>query len=100
MGLATISAVGTLNSTGVSSGISTLSVTPVTRGNLLVCAPMVSTSGGAPSVSAVSGGGVTTWVNSMPSVQFTTPPATQRGAIWMGIVTTPGAATITITSST
>jgi hypothetical protein len=100
MPLAQISGVGTLASGGFSSGKATQAVTPVTKGNLLVLGVWNTTSSGNPNVSAVAGGGVTTWTQVLSSVQFTTPPATQRGAIWMGQITTTGAATVTITSST
>lgn len=100
MPLSLISAVGTLASGGFSSGKSTQAVTPVTKGGLLVLGVWNTTSSGNPTVSAVSGGGVTTWTQVRASTQFTTPPATQRGAMWMGQITTTGSATVTITSST
>lgn len=103
MPLSTISAVGTLKKTGFIStdpGRGQLAVTPTTIGNLLVLATWVTTSAGAPSVSAVANGGATTWTRILPSTQFTTPPATQRGDVWIGQVTTTGAGTIQLTSST
>lgn len=100
MPLSQISAVGTLASGGFASAKATQAVTPVTKGGLLVLGVWNTTSSGTPTVSAVSGGGVTTWTQVRASTQFTTPPATQRGAMWMGQITTPGAATVTITSST
>lgn len=100
MPLAQISGVGTLTSGGFASAKATQAVTTVTLGGLLVLGVWNSTSSGTPTVSAVSGGGVTTWTQVLTSTQFTTPPATQRGAVWMGQITTTGAGTVTITSST
>jgi hypothetical protein len=99
MPLAQISAVGTLASGGFTTGKTTQAITPVTKGDLLVLGVWDATSSGAPNVSAVSGGGVTTWSQVLASAQFTTPPVTQRGAMWMGQVTATGSATVTITSS-
>lgn len=100
MGLATISAVGTLKSTGFVSVVATLSVSPTTIGNAMVFSTWVSNTGTTPTVATVTGGGCTNWRVILPSTQFTSPPATQRGDVWIGTVTTPGASTITITSST
>lgn len=102
-----ISAVGTLKSTGFASGNNTLAVAPAALGNLLVLATWITTSSGAPTVSAVSGGGCPAsgsglfgaWTRILASTQFTTPPATQRGDIWIGTATATGSSTITTTSS-
>jgi hypothetical protein len=98
MPLVTISAVGTLKSSGFVSHQATLPVSPTTLGNVQIFATWVSTSSGAPSVATVSGGGVTTWTRILASTQFASPVA-QRGDVWMGPVTSTGSSTITITGS-
>lgn len=100
MVLLSISAVSTLKFSGFVNLQATLSISPTTPGNLLVFSCYTTTSSGSPSVSNVSGGGVSTWFESLLSAQFTTPPANQRGTIWLGTAKTTGASTVTITSST
>ena len=78
--------------TGGGSGTKTLAVTPVTVGNVLVFAAWCGTT--ADRITAVSGGGVTTWNN----LAFSNPGSIEC-ELWWGTVTAAGAATITITTA-
>ena len=79
--------------TNSGSGALTLSVTPVTTGDILVLAFQA---GATALSSSVSGGGVTTWSNATGYLDTTNQ---QLVEIWWGPVTATGAATITVTNS-
>jgi len=83
-----IKPVGTLTSNG-GSALTTLNVTPVTTGDVFVVFAEVSTTG--PTVSSVSGGGVTTWNK---GVQFAGTGGVDT-EIWFGKITTTGSSTVT-----
>ena len=89
----TISGVGTAY-TASGTGLTTLSVTPTAAGNCLVLATMLYID--TVTVASVSGGGVTTWTNlASPFVSY----GGHTLDLWIGVVTTSGAATITVTGS-
>lgn len=72
----------------------TIPVSPTTVGNALLLTTRIA---GAPTITAVSGGGVTTWTRvAGPSVD-TAFSATHE--MWLGTITATGSATITITFS-
>ena len=75
-----------------SADASTLSVTPVPVGDLLICAIFIF-SGTSPPVSAVSGGGVSTWTHIIDHADS----AHSYLSLWWGIVTATGAHTISFT---
>lgn len=89
-----ITAVGTLaKASGI--GQKTVSVSPTTLGDILVLSVLMQLT--VNTVTAVSGGGVTTWHRLIGS----TPSVTSGDAeIWWGVVTATGAGTITITTGT
>lgn len=90
----TVQQVGSLK-TNSGTAISTLAVTPVTVGNLLVVA------GGVKSATihytTLSGGGVTTWTHLVGP--FVGTSGTWSQDMWMGVVTTAGSSTITFSAS-
>ncbi|MGO9754774.1 MAG: hypothetical protein ACLP22_25495 [Solirubrobacteraceae bacterium] len=76
--------------------LKTLAVNPTTAGDILVLATASSTTPDL--VTAVSGGGVTTWtelIYALPSGSGS-PGST---SLWWGVITSPGPSTITITTS-
>lgn len=77
------------------NGLKTLAVTPQTVGNVLVLS--ILSLGNAATVSAVTGGGVTTWTKAAGANPAFPAGTTGDSELWYGVVTTPGAATITIT---
>jgi hypothetical protein len=91
---AVASAVGSLASQVSTTGGTTLSVSPLNLGDLMV---VTVETGAAVQVSSLSGGGVTTWTRALQWA----PAGTDR-EIWYGTVTTTGASTITfaLTGST
>lgn len=95
--IATITAVGSLIS-AVAAQQTTLSVSPAAAGNILMLAVETKfTVGQNYSCTGVSGGGCTQWtraVQLLPDAQ-----GIHEITIWYGVVTTPGAATITATFS-
>lgn len=88
----TISAVGAA-ATGGGAGTTTLAVNPTAVGDVLVLATNLTST--SLSVSAVSGGGVSSWQQAASS--FVGSGSTV--GMWMGTVTTAGSSTITITGS-
>ncbi len=84
-----ITAVGTLASADA-SGLTTLTVSPKTVGDVLAVFAQVSSATGT-TVSSVSGGGVTTWTKAM---QFNGSVGADA-ELWYGKVTTTGSSTIT-----
>ncbi len=84
-----ISAVGTLTTTS-GTGATTISVDPTTAGDMLVVSILDT---GTPTVTALSGGGVTAWTKAVGA------GSGFDDEIWYGKVTTPGTATITATWS-
>ena len=86
----TIAPMGVMSSMG-GTGLTTLSVTTQTVGDVLVvCAEVDSAT---PTVSSISGGGVTTWTR---GVQFAG-SGTSEEEIWFGPVTTTGTSTVSFT---
>ena len=76
--------------------LTTLAVNPTTAGDILVLA--TATYGNSDLVTAVSGGGVTTWtelIYALPSGSG----AEGSTSLWWGVITSPGPSTITITTS-
>jgi hypothetical protein len=73
------------------AGVTTLNVSPFNTGDLMVLAFYAN--GGA--ATAVAGGGVSSWA--CASGYFDTSASAYSG-IWWGIVTAPGAATVTVTN--
>lgn len=88
----TVSAVGSAATSG-GTGTTTLSVSPTAVGDCLVLATNLTSV--SLSVASVAGGGVTTWARVASS--FVGSGSTID--MWMGIVTTAGSSTITITGS-
>jgi len=89
-----ITAVGSLvKATG--ANLRTLSVSPTTIGDLLVL--WIVAPGAFHTSTAVSGGGVSTWNKGAQALDSTNGGDAE---VWWGVVTTTGAATITITNST
>ena len=88
-----ISAVGSI---AISNGVNTLSVSPTAIGNILVLTVPNTGSGVNTPLTAVSGGGVTTWVL-VAWGGYRTPG--YGIDLWYGVVTSTGASTITITAS-
>ncbi len=77
--------------------LTTLAVNPTTAGDILVLA--TASYGNSDLVTAVSGGGVTTWtelIYALPSGSG----AEGSTSLWWGVITSPGPSTITITTST
>ena len=73
--------------------LTTLAVNPTTAGDILVLA--TATYGNSDLVTAVSGGGVTTWtelIYALPSGSG----AEGSTSLWWGVITSPGPSTITI----
>lgn len=95
--MATISAVGSLVS---NAGARTMAVTPTTVGNaiLLVCDTSNATISGTIFVSAVSGGGCSTWTQIAGPFKETA-DSFDEDNLWLGIVTSTGSSTITVTTS-
>ncbi len=80
---------------GSGSAVTTLGVTPVNQGDLLILTTQIPTSGDY--VKSISGGGVSNW----SQVTFINGNGTvNRVEMWMGQVTTTGAGTITVTYNT
>ena len=73
--------------------LTTLAVNPTTAGDILVLA--TATYGNSDLVTAVSGGGVTTWTELIYAL-----PSGGEGStsLWWGVITSPGPSTITITT--
>jgi RHS repeat-associated protein len=88
-----ISAVGSLASNN-GTGLSTLAVTPATVGDLEVLA--VGLGSTTPTVSSVSGGGVTSWSKLEQYDDSAFPTDVE---LWMGKVTTAGSSTVTVSFS-
>jgi hypothetical protein len=88
---AAISPVGGLTS-AAGSGVTKLSVAPHSAGNAFVAVVKVSSS--TTTVTALSGGGVTTWTKLEAFKD-----ASHDNELWLGTVTTPGSSTITVTFS-
>jgi len=89
-----ITAVGSLaKATG--ANLRTLSVSPTATGDVLIL--WVVSPGAFQATSAVSGGGVTTWHAGAKALDGTNGGVAE---VWWGVVTTTGAATITITNAT
>ncbi|MGP8179653.1 MAG: YncE family protein, partial [Acidimicrobiales bacterium] len=81
-----------LSNNGVA--LTTLAVNPTTAGDILVLA--TASYGNSDLVTAVSGGGVTTWtelIYALPS------GGDGQTSLWWGVITSPGPSTITITTS-
>src|SRR5712664_293860 len=76
------------------SALKTVTVVPVTAGDLLVLS-FQSSSATALSTS-VSGGGVTTWI---AATGYLDTGLSQLNEIWWGVVTTTGSAVTTVTNS-
>ena len=74
--------------------LTTLAVNPTTVGDILVLA--TASYGNSDLVTAVSGGGVTTWTELIYAL-----PSGGEGStsLWWGVITSPGPSTITITTS-
>ena len=74
--------------------LTTLAVNPTTAGDILVLA--TASYGNSDLVTAVSGGGVTTWTELIYAL-----PSGGEGqtSLWWGVITSPGPSTITITTS-
>src|ERR1035437_8463999 len=89
-----ITAVGSTASAS-GTGLKTLAVSPTTIGDVLVLA--VGSSSATVQISAVSGGGVTTWTRLI----FANPtqPTQSDSELWFGPITATGARTITITTT-
>jgi hypothetical protein len=87
---------GTFVNSYVTSGQSSLAVTPVQAGNLLVVYAKVS--GGTISVSGVSGTGTTGWQQALPNFldTYSTP---QIQNAWIGTITAAGSTTLNLTFS-
>lgn len=82
------------NTTGTGA-TATLAISPATAGNILCLFYGFNGSpGGEGTISAISGGGVTTWHAVEP---LTTVSGTYDVASWYGVVTTPGSSTISVT---
>ena len=77
------------------SGLSTLSVTPATVGDIIVFSSKVSST--TLSITGISGGGCAVWNAISGPVVDATNGGTEE--LWYGIVTTTGATTITLTWS-
>lgn len=89
---------GTIGATGAAAtsggtGTTTLPVSPTAVGDVLVLASNLTST--SLSISSVAGGGVTTWTRIAGNFIGTT----NTLSIWLGRVTTAGAATITVTPS-
>ncbi len=76
------------------TGTTTLAVTPATVGDAFVLATFVGST--TPSVSSVSGGGVTTWSKLTSAVDSVDGCEEE---LWLGTVTTAGSSTITVNFS-
>jgi hypothetical protein len=76
------------------SALKTLAVTPTAVGNVLVLA--VGEQNTAAGITAVSGGGVTTWTKLISALPGNPPGCAE---IWFGTITTAGSATVTITTT-
>lgn len=87
----TISPVGSLAAAG-STGQSTLSVTPASIGDILAFCAVAQ--GAGSTVTALSGGGVTTWAR---ATSYSDTSTNSYLDCWYGVVTAAGAATITAT---
>jgi len=88
---------GSIGATGAAAtsggtGTTTLPVSPTAVGDVLILASNLTST--SLSISSVAGGGVTTWTRAGNFVG-----TTNTLSIWMGRVTTAGAATITVTPS-
>ena len=77
------------------TGITTLSVTPVTVGDVMVMITRISST--TITVNTVSGGGVSSWQRA--GTTFVDSTNTYSYEIWWGVVGTTGASTITLTWS-
>jgi hypothetical protein len=89
---ASISQVTSWSNSG--NSITTLADSPASKGNLLV---LYSNAANGVTISGISGGGVTNWTK----VTSNSASSTGQGnnEMWRGVVTTPGAGTITVTYS-
>ncbi|HLN42312.1 MAG TPA: IPT/TIG domain-containing protein, partial [Acidimicrobiales bacterium] len=87
-----ITAVGTFTS-GEGSGLTTLPVSPKTAGDVLAVFAKASATG--PTVTSISGGGVSTWTK---AVRFNGSIGGDE-ELWYGKITTTGASTVTFTWS-
>ena len=91
VGSVEISAVGSAALT-VGTGTTTLDVNPTAVGDVLVLTSILSSS--SLTIASVSGGGVSTWIRlADPFV------ASRTLDMWMGVISTAGSATITVTGS-
>jgi hypothetical protein len=92
------STAGPIGATGAAAtsggtGTTTLPVSPTAVGDVLILASNLTST--SLSISSVAGGGVTTWTRIAGNFVGTT----NTLSIWLGVVTTAGAATITVTPS-
>jgi hypothetical protein len=86
-----ISHVNSWNASG--NAISTINVSPVNVGDLMI---FISSPNSATSVASVSGGGVSTWTK-VTGITNGSGSATSSIEMWRGIVTSTGASTISVT---
>lgn len=89
---APIGATGTTATAG-GTGTTTLPVSPTTVGDVLILGSILTST--SLSISSVAGGGVTTWTR----IAGNFVGSTNTLSIWMGVVTTAGASTVTVTPS-
>lgn len=94
-----ISAVGTFATNFSSTGGTTLPVSPTTVGDLMVVWANIETTGGGPTWTGVSGGGVSTWTQITTGVSLTGVTGFSA-SLWFGTITTTGSSTLTFTGST